>query len=70
MDQEKTYNNCQFFDTDVSCPNGKDEFMKQFRDDVSIGQSNYRKTINIDKEAEINKRFCRNCDSFRALKKS
>lgn len=64
MSSKKTWDNCQLFDTNTSCPNGKDEFMKQFRYDVSIGQG-YRKILDNSKGTEINKRFCHNCNLFR-----
>ena len=63
---EKTWNNCILFDTDAPCLYGKDEFMTEFRRDVSTDQS--YKTYDDSKGAEINKRFCTHCDSFRPIK--
>ncbi|MDR4496881.1 MAG: hypothetical protein MRK02_02985 [Candidatus Scalindua sp.] len=65
MSIEKTWNNCVFYDTDLPCPHSKDEYMKQFRRDVPFDQT--YKAYDDSKSAEINKRFCNNCDSFRPI---
>lgn len=62
MASKQNWDNCQLYMTD-DCPNIKDEFMKRFIYNSYIGRR-YLPTYDKRKEAEINKRFAHNCDSF------
>ena len=61
---EQTYDKCQSFDNRSLCPYRNEILMKQFIEDISIGEG-YKKTITFDNEEKINDKFCHNCKSFR-----
>ena len=66
---KKTWSNCEWFSELHTCPKSKEELMIQFRHNVSISESPPPgKLYDDSKGTEIDKRFCHNCDSFRANK--
>ncbi len=60
---KQNWDNCKLFNTN-GCPNIKDEFMKRFVYESSIGRR-YLPTFDKRKETEVNERFAHNCDSFK-----
>lgn len=64
MTQKQTYDKCQAFNNRSLCPHRNEPLMKQFIEDISMGEG-YIKPITFNNKEKINNKFCHNCKSFR-----
>ena len=68
--ENKTYNNCEWFDSLKKCPNSKEPLMIQFTLDMRVDEEGAaHKLMDDSKGPEINEKFCNDCDSFLAITK-
>jgi hypothetical protein len=65
MNQEKTYNNCRYFDIRNLCPRRDEELMKGLISDLDLSSGSTGRTLDISKAEEVNKLFCNPCTSFK-----